>query len=305
MQDPSTWRLVTATGNIPVKHVSRSGSFGSEDSTATDEIIIRASDLAAFARLAFPLTTTLFGTVFYPRRLSLPGFPALIVKSLDWKEFNDDIPVDPFGGDPGAPEGTYNQFVTVTIQYGTNPGNDEEPDSDNPFTFLEVSSESGGEFLSSTVDGENATWDTAIGDLVIDVDIPKTVIETTTLWTIRWPQIPWQFFNDTVVTRMRGLRGLVNSSPMAMLNNAPAETILFLSFGMSENFTWQEGQAGKSPITVGMKFLEKNFLHKGAEDVQVTHNHFYDKETHKYRELFINGKEMFGTGDLESIWKPS
>ncbi len=303
MQDPSTWRLKTTNGNIPVKHVHRSGSMGPEASDATDELIIQASDLAAFARVCFPLTFSQFGTVVYPRRLSLPGFPALVVQTLDWSEFSGDFPGDPFDGDPDAPEGTYDQFLTVMVHYGTNPGNDEEPDADDPRTFLEVSSESGGEFLSSTVDGTNAKWDAAAGpDEVKNVDIPKTTIEPTTLWTIRWPQVPYQFFNDTVISRMRGLRGLVNSSPMTMMNDAPKETMLFLSFGMAETYTWQEGQAGKSPIGVSMKFLEKNFVHKGATTVNVTHNHFYDKETNKYRRLFVDGAPMFGEGDLESIW---
>lgn len=308
MQDPSTWRLKTTVGQIPLKHIKRSGSLAPEDGSAIDEVIIQSANLAAFAAEVFPSTYSQFGTVMYPRRKWLPGFPALVVTGLDWEEFNGDKPVDPFSGDPTAPPNTYGEYLKITIKYGTTPGNDQEPDPDDPRTFLDVSCESSGNFLAQKIPGTATTcWDQPTvkadkSNAIKDPDIPRTVIENTQTWSVSWPQVPFEFFNSTLIGRFRGVQGMVNSSALQLFNDAPANTILYMGYSLKNQHTWRSGKSGQSPVDVSMKFVEKNFVFAG---VHVTHQHMYDKKTHSYRKLYVDGKLPYTGGDLESIWKPS
>ncbi|GAG43069.1 unnamed protein product, partial [marine sediment metagenome] len=81
------------------------------------------------------------------------------------------------------------------------------------------------------------------------------------------------FFNSTLVARLRQKLGKVNSTPMTLMFDAPAETVMFIGWTLQEQFTWRSGEAGQPPILLELKFLERNFV---AEDgVQVTHNHMF------------------------------
>ena len=307
--DSSQWRLVTA-GGIRYKLLSRTGSFSQEDATATEEIIIESSNLLAFATECMPAPTVALGTIMYSQGRPLPGLPTLVVQSVNWEIFTDGRPIDPFGVDPDAPARTYDDFIKVTVQYGLRPQNDEEPDPNDPTTFLEISGNVCGEFLHTptrngfwTVGGENPDLELLRhGTEVVDVDLPKTEMVPQTEWTVRWPRVPYEYFTDTLVTKLRNAMGKVNSTPMELLYDAPAETILFLGYSREEEYTWREGYSGRSPVTVEAKFLEQNF--EVGDGTHVTHNHF-PRPGVGWRVLYVNDKKVYASTDLDALFRPS
>lgn len=344
MEDPSSWRLTTS-GGIPYRVVERGGSFSYDEAGASEQYIIRASDLLAFVMDAFPEPFVLMGTLFYPQQPVIPGLGTLVPKRIGWKQFVDGLPVDPFGADWAAPTGTYQDYVVVTVEYGGSPTNDQEPDSSDPFTFLEVSANASGVFLNSPLEGK-ATWvvpswnatqsveDALTNEITVsekendevqEPNVPHTVTETQVDWSVRWPSIPFTFWNGTMMGRLRSKLGKVNSLAMPLLHGAPPETILFLGYSASTSFTWRQGKAGKNPVNLEMHFLEKNFVaeetvttaigwhdhgdgpvygeQQETHEVQVTHQHVW-RPNFGWRKLMIDGSYLYSTTDLNKIWEP-
>ena len=309
MKPVSEWRLHTR-GGIPLTVLSRSGGFSKEEATATEQYLIPAQYLLAFALESLPRPFVFLGSLIYPRHRPLPGLSSMVTKTIRWEPFDSSLPVDPFNGDVAADDKTYGEFVKVTINYATVPNNDEdESDPDDPQTFLEVSANASGTFLAVPTRG-NATWDDAdysdeeilmaAGDLgVKEVDIPQTIIQSEVEWSVRWPQIPYEYWTSRLVTRLRDKLGKVNQGEMSLFHDAPAETIMFLSWSMKRSYTWREGESGSSPIELDMRFLEKNF--KSSDGVQVTHNHVY-RPGFGWRRMLINGENMYASANLDSIF---
>jgi hypothetical protein len=315
MQPSSEWRLRTA-GGIPIRILGRTGGFDRENASASEEYIIPANRLYSFALECLPRPYVVAdGSLRYPRTRPLPGLPTLVTKSIKWEGFTDGVPVDPFGSDSGAPDGTYQEYIKVSIEYETVPNNDEE-DSDDPQTYLEISANASGTFLASPIRG-TAKWDLGPwepshglgnypvggGNTTIDVteiDVPQTVRQPEVEWSVRWPQIPYEYWTDELVARLRSKLGKVNEDEMSLFHDAPAETVMFLSWSMKQSFTWRDGEAGKSPVEVDMRFLEKNFEDSHGE--QVTHNHVY-RPGWGWTTLLIDGQKMYATTNLDAIFK--
>ncbi|MEE9592521.1 MAG: hypothetical protein V3W28_02950, partial [Thermoplasmata archaeon] len=154
----TSWGLRTGGGiRYKLLEGSPKGSFGPEEATATEEYVIRAQDLLSFAIESFPVPFELAATgLFYPLRRRFPGLASLVTKKVDWEPWEAGLPCDPFGFDSGAPAGTHGPFVKVTVEYGTMSENDEERDPDDPQTFLEISANASGEFLSD--DTTKGVW---------------------------------------------------------------------------------------------------------------------------------------------------
>lgn len=317
LKDVSDWRLSTASG-IPYRMVNRKGSFEREKASSQEEYIIRSSDLVGFVLESFPAPLGLFGTVNYPPVRRMPGTSVMQSVKISWRAHDDSKPVDPFSADSSAPDNTYGDFLKLTIDYDTdnNTGgsNDSDPDPNNPFTFLEVSARTAGSFLYTPSRG-SLTWVGYDGEDDIEVkdrDIPVSISQPETEWTLRWSQIPFQFFNDTLMSRLREKIGKVNSKEMEIFFDAPKETILFLGWSVTEQFTWRTGLLGKPPFSLEMSFLEKNF--KSPDGVQVTHNHFYrlsettDPVTKPgWRKILVNtsdgDKNVYESDDLNEIFE--
>jgi hypothetical protein len=286
------------------------------------------------------------GTLFYPQQPVMPGLGTLVPKKISWKQFVDGLPIDPFGADWTAPNGTYGDYVLVTVEYGGSPTNDAEPSNNDPFTFLEVSARASGVFLNSPLEGK-AHWEVPEwnetqsvqdalteeieivnkeSDEVQEPNVPHTITETQVDWSVRWPSIPFTFWNGTLMGRLRSKLGKVNSAAMPLLHNAPPETILFLGYSASTSFTWRSGMTGKNPIQLEMTFLEKNFevdetvttaigykLDDEGEEVygtteetntvSVTHQHIW-RPNYGWRKLKIDGSYLYSTTDLNKIWDP-
>lgn len=281
LSDSSTWRLTTP-GGIPLRVVDRNGSFAEEGASAQETYIIKANKLTEFILESFPAPQELFGTVLYPEGRRMPGLGVLHTRRISWEALTPGVPIDPFATDPNAIDGTYKDEVKVTIEYGTSANNSAgASDPNNPLTFLEVTASAAAEWEYSPARGSNK-WEgvTPAGTTlaepdieVVDRDIPVPMAVPEVEWSVRWSQIPFGFFNGTLMGRMRSKLGKVNSDVMPLFANAPAETIMFIGYTVQQQFTWRSGNAGQPPLILEMKFLERNFI---AEDgVQVTHNHQY------------------------------
>lgn len=295
----SLWRLQTP-GGISVKVVSRDGYFTDEGAGASETYIIRTEDLEKFIVESFPPPFLSVGGVVYPRPRVLPGFfNTLLTKRVSWKALTEGRPVDPFATDTGAPASTYDENLEITIEYGTRPMNDSDPDPGDPRTFCEISSNTSASFITPQGRGADK-WGN--GDPVKEADVTVPLIESETEWTVRWPQIPYQFMSNTLISRMRSMIGKVNSGAMVLFHNAPAETILFIGFSMQQQFTWRSGHSGKSPVVVEMKFVEKNFV--ATTGTQVTHNHIY-RPGFGYQRYKINGTlDVYAQANLNTLFVP-
>lgn len=278
LSDSSTWRLSTDNG-IPFRLISRSGTFTEEEATAQEVYIIKGDKLVDFVNESFPAPQLFLGGLFYPTRRRMPGVPVFKTARLTWEQFTEGLPIDPFGSDANAPDGTYKEEVKLTIDYSTSFENDAAPDPNNPFTFLEIEANAGGGFWTTPSRGKSK-WEgvdvngTQEPDLEIrEKDIPITLSAPEVEWNIRWSQIPFGFFSGTMAAVLRQKLGKVNSTPMTLMFDAPAETVLFMGWTLRQQFTWRSGSSGQPPLQLDLKFHEKNFL--GSDGVQVTHNHIF------------------------------
>ncbi len=307
LEDPTTWRHRTARSGIPYRYVSASGSFSDEDATATEVYIIQSKFLLKFILESFPPPTEVLGMTFYGQKRAMPGLASLRTRTVAWEAHTEGLPSDPFQQDTGAPEGTYGgklgDFTKITITYGTSSANDEEPDPENPRTFLEISANASGEFISSPTTGK-AKWGSEDGDEVTDVDIPGGVVQPLTEWSVRWNQIPYTYFNDTLIATLRSKLGLVNDGDMKLLHEAPEDTMLFTGWSLRQQFTWRENKPGEAPVSLDLKFLEKNF--EAANGVKVTHNKFFRPSTGNFETLLLNGQDkVFKSTNLDNIFQPN
>lgn len=310
LEEIGSWRLSTP-GGIKFRLKDQVGSFSEEGSEVTLTVIIQSGDLLDFVLESFPVPFISGGNLTYPQRLTLGGLPSLVSKRVSFKGLTDGLPIDPFGSDSGAPSGTYEQFLEVQITFSTAVENDTGRDPNNPFTFLEVSASASGEFLSAPIRGEEnvpVLWTLETGDTFDpehrDLDIPQPVTQVLIGWTLNWTQIPFNFYNNTLMSRLREKMGKVNDSDMPIFTDAPAETILFMGFSTRQQFTWRTGNTGASPIALTMNFLEKNFETEiGGTGVQVTHNHMYRSGT-GWRKLTINGNPLHADTDMNEIFDP-
>ena len=331
MEDSTLWRQRSSAG-LPYRTLKgASGSAAYNEGTVTEKYLIVATDLFAWLEAAFPVTTSVEGTLYNPQQPVIPGLGTLVPTNISFDSFDSSKPVDPFSADPDAPDGTYGKYMVLTVQYGTHPNNGGQSQSSEPFTFLQSSANASGVFLNSPIE-KGARWELIAGisdpyDLawnsntftfyqigepvnVENQNIPHGITEPQIEWTVTWPSIPFTYFRDTLMPRMRVRLGCVNSSPMSITYNAPADTILFMSFSASSSFTWQKGYYGMPPMSLSMKFIEKNFIStvKGIDDepgsykqIQVTHNHLY-RPNYGYRRLKLNGNYLYNRADMNAIW---
>jgi len=304
-EDASTWRRRTA-GGIPYKHKTLEGEYAQVGSSATETYILRASDLQAFAEESFPFTTAIGGLMLFGIERPLPNSTCLFTKRIRYKGLTDGKPIDPFGADSSAPNGTYEEFVEVTVDYEQS-SKEVEPNQEDPITFLEISSSASTNFLANTEGSSGATWYGPYGNSpsnntsAVNINIPATVVEPSIEWSFRWPSVPYEYFSNTLISRLRSYLGKVNSGPTALFHNSPAETILFLGYSINQSLTWRKSTGVTvPPLSVDFKFLEKSFI--SEEGVQVTHNHMFRSGV-GWRRLLVNGSPLFSTAMLDNVFR--
>lgn len=304
--DPSQWRLHSLYGDVPIKFLDVDGEFSNEEGSVNFKALIPPNRIKDFLVQTFPPPIQI-GNITVPQAAGLPGLPALSARKVSFKAFDNGKPVDPFMFDPEAPRGTYGELIEVTVVYGQN--RIQQPNPSDPFTFLEIEGNVTGEFLHTTA--PKGRWKKATRDPkdppddktpgadnaplnpripgntepVANPTVPINVLVPKTEWTVKWNQIPFQYFNDTLMYRLRWCLGRVNSAIMPVLFSAEPETILFLGFNYKQQYTWREGYINRPPINVEMKFEEKRVVWNG---VAVGHNHFWRPGV-GWEYLFIDG----------------
>ena len=304
--DPSEWRLST-DGGIPYKLVEGfpSGSFEAENAEAEEQYIIRASDLSAFVLESFPAHDVVGGDSFFfqPRR-AFPSLSTLRTRRVSYKPLEQGKPTDPYGIDPDASDETYADFLSVTINYFTDKG--ENVDPNNPFTFLEIAADASGEFLMLPVRSGESEWQDPEIPAEPDFDVnvkglnaPISQLIPEIEWTVTWSQIDNLFFS-ILLPIMRSNLGKVNLTPMPLLYFAPSQTLLFVGFSMRQQESWRGGLGGIPPVQIEMKFIEKH-IDIGGEIVG--HNHFWREEEGRFVELNIrDGEPVYRKANLNAMF---
>jgi hypothetical protein len=232
-------------------------SHNDDQTTGTEAYIIRASDLSDFIDLVFPPLILGPTTAIKPARLPMRGAPALRAKQLDAEPFNGDLPSDPFGVDTGAPANTYDDLMKVTIRYETSQlDEDEEPDEDDPETFLTINVNAGGEFLQINPK-KTKMQDTGAGGSADDeqnrdllMPMVKSIINLE--WSAKWESVlnpPWATIYDQL--------GTVNNTKSTLFNDAETETVMFQGVSGSRKFVFSGFGVLVQPWNLTFKFSQK------------------------------------------------
>jgi len=295
--DPSLWRLASSSG-IPVKLLKRSGSLSRKTGTGVEEYLIQASRLTDFLSLGLPGPRAAYGLIEYPGRIAMFGVPSLVVDSMKWEAW-DDRPIDPFNQDgsiaaTATPENTYGEFVKVTVTYKPREKGKDDKDSDpnDPMTFLEMTSDSGGEYYTMespnqakwvTIEWDKVKeeWTYADQGSVLEKNIPGTEIVPIVNWRIRWPSIPNEIYKAIILPRVKACLGTVNSKTVPFINNALPYTLRLETYSTSESYTWDTEHVNAPPITLELVVTEKSFKGLGRistgemKTTDVTHLHYF------------------------------
>ena len=303
-ENPLTWRLKTGVAEIPYRIVDMDGDFTDEGGSVSMTMLVPADKLLALAAEMFPPTRfDALGFPIYPAKGRIYGTP-FFAQRIRWKGHVDGTPVDPFGVAPTAPEGTYQKVCEVTVDYDTNI-DQEESDSNDPETFLTVTCNGAGEYLTSTEPSAEA-------DPVLDAgeeakaageDPTVTIIVPQFEWSANWPRVPGTFYKNLLRPRLRSHVGKVNSTVMPLIGNAPAETVLFVGFSSTANFTWRS--ATDPFVSLGMRFLEKNLgVDPRGSGEYIGHNHFWQPGV-GWAKVKYNGTDyVHQSANLNSIYAP-
>lgn len=323
------WRLIS-NGGIRYRFLGMAGDFDSETGDVSWRAMIRSEDFIAFALELFP-PTQLSGNLAYTVAGKMPGWPNMVARKLTFKALDGEtggLPCDALQTDVAAPAGTYHGFLEVTVRFGS--GNSKSPDPDDPRTFLEVTSSTGGEFIysppgnmkleeetNSTGSADEAPGDPAInaetgkleGTLVPGTRepnrnpvLPSVILVPTTEWNVRWKAVPSDYFRNYSVHRLRYLNGRVNSSNCQFLYHAAPETLLFAGFDHQEVFSWKDANLVNPPIDLDLKIIEKRVIWKG---VVCGHNHVWSPGL-GWRRAWIgqnNDEPLYRHADFNFLFK--
>jgi len=307
-QSSALWRLRTVRGAVPVKAIERRGSFGEQGAKVTEVFIIEADRLIDFLEAMFPSPRVVNGRLTYFQNGYPNGLPTCLARAVSYEGLTDGKPIDPFESDPYASLKTYERFLRVTVEYETRPENDLPPDPTNPKTYLEVNSRSEGQFLED--DFGHGAHMINFDNERIEIKSPKMkrlTIERRTFWTVRWRNVPYDFFDETLRTRFDDSMGKINNREMSLFHNPPIWTMLFLGYSYGQIYSWRTNLPAKPFIDVEMQFVERNFKWTtGSKTNQVTWQHLWDPFTSQYAEVRTKeGEKLYVETDLEPLFDSS
>lgn len=309
--DPSQWRLSTP-GGIPYKRHSENGHEGRmtwDSMEVSEKYVIEASRVEDFLREMFPLPTV-EDDIPVIKYGTLQGSINITASEVAWTGYPNGMAFDPFGADPDATYGTYARLALVTVKYndsldkGDNGGKGADPD--DPTTFLEISANAAGEFIHTPIPG--SSWENASGESANNTTptAPAQIIVPETEWSLTWPRVSGVYFRNVFIDRLRSILGKVNTSTYSLLYDAPAETLLFVGWEMSEErqvfFSAEQGTVSflQKPLRVSMKVLEKRVV---AEDNSIKgHNHVW-RPGSGWQKLLINGTDpLYASYNYDSLF---
>ena len=308
-EDPTTWRLkTTGTNKVPYRIVGMSGTFEPERADAQIEMLIPSSRLIDFATEMFPAVISPYGFPIYPMRGRILNTP-LQATRISWKAHIDGLPIDPFGIDPSAPDGTYQSVCSATVDFATLNGNEGDSNPADPETFLTVTCNGAGEYIHSiepdavddAPDDDESSGSAGEDEEEEEEDPAITLMVPQFEWSANWPRVPAAYYKNVIRPRLKAAVGRVNSATMPLFGDAPAETILFVGFSSSVGYTWRS--PADQFVQLNLKFLEKNV----GEDPKkagsfIGHNHFW-KSGDGWTRLLYNGTDpVYPEYDLRLIY---
>jgi len=290
--DKSRWRLSTA-GGIKVKLLKRYGSVSRESASATEEYLIAAEDLTDFINEFLPKPVAALGGVQYLSRVNFTGVPSLIVDDIRFESFTDTKPIDPFSHDPSAPDGTYEVYLKAIVSYKprSKTKNSQDSDPNDPRTFLEISSDISGEYVCDNLVGRyywydntyNASLDKWVTtEAATEIDSPdttQTIVSPVKEWSVTWPQIPYEYFYNTLAPKLDATIGCINSKSVDIFHGTKLpRTLLLEGYSTREEFTYDTEDVRYPLLSLTMKIKEKGFWSTNTDGaVFVTWNHCYVK----------------------------
>lgn len=316
--DSSTWRLKTTGANqVPYRIIAVSGGFAPEHAAAQMTLLVPSNRVIDFATEMFPpMRITPTGILYYPPRGRIQGTP-LQAKSINWNAHVDGKPVDPFSIDPTAPPETYQDVCTVQVDFETinNEGGDGEDGTDDPETYLTITCNGAGEYIQSFESGEPIpSDDSSSSSSGVDnygnainpgsqtqtefEQIPVSIMVPQFEWNAKWPRVPIDYFKSRIRPRLRAAIGRVNSAAMPLLGVIEPETVLFVGFSSSADFSWRVPSS--EFIQIDLKFLEKNGGIKNGE--VIGHNHFWKPGDGWERVLYNKVDPVYPSYDLNLIY---
>lgn len=306
-EDPSTWRLQFPSGDgfdpIPARIVSREGTFERDVITVKEVYLMRAAALLAFASDTFPPPYEQDGKIVQPSPRHVPGpwLKNVVASKITWEGHVPGVPVDPFVADESADSGTYQDFVSVTVEYTTDRDDDE---------FMTITANASGEVIFLPV--PKAEWEQTPGgdtEQSRQPGIGHNKLVPMTQWTVRFPNMPYTYYRDTYINTVRDLLGKINSVHMPELFDAAPETILFIGHELIQDFVWRSNHPKMARIT--LKFLEKRIFDSDAtwqeqyySDNPKGHNYFWNPDTGKYQKLLFlpDSQPAFELDDLRTLF---
>ncbi len=311
--DWSTVRL-SSPGGIKHKVVDGLKLKGDDEKlSATLSLFIRATDFEDFLEEMFPQPSLIGTGIQIVSRLHLLGAPYLRLKSFDTDIVEAGLPQDPMGADPSAPLGTYAPTMRVNLTFETmNESEENPPDENDPITFLEHSLNAGAEYLQIPpkrleVSEKDVEEYVPGGAPPNDAEPNKdqNLHAYKVIPTIEH-SLKWKYVLRPAWTTIFQTLGKVNSSQLAIFNNAKRETVLFT--GLSGQRTYRffrrrltaEQQRERS-WSLDFKFAQRN-IYEGNKIYGW--NHVYSPAKTKWvRIIRETGVELYETADLLDLFK--
>lgn len=289
--DPSTWRLKTP-GGIPYKLVEMTGSFEENSGSVNVTMLIESDQFINLLEEMFP-PPVLLGAISIPKGFALGGAPGLIAQRVGFKSHVGGMPVSPFGADSSAPDLTYFPVLELDVEFAPREKS-QEPDEEDPTTFLEISATAGGEFIHAGSSGVELD-----GEENRNPNLPLIITVPTTEWSVTWPSIDFNYYRTVLQPRLRSALGRVNSTIIPWLYNATPETILFVGYSISQSFTWREDKIDTPPLNVDMKFVEKRIVWNNKI---AGHNHFWEPGKGWKKVTIDQGRTVYQAVDLNGLF---
>jgi hypothetical protein len=119
-------------------------------------------------------------------------------------------------------------------------------------------------------------------------------------WDLGWPRVPYQYWTNTLIGKIRDTLGKVNDADMPIFANAPRGTILFTGYSLRKSYSWRSGMTYQSPFNLNMKFQEKRIV--DADGITRGHNDFW-RPGYGWRYLtHKDGSPIYQYEDLSNIF---
>jgi hypothetical protein len=260
------------------------------EGSATEVLLIDPRNFDALVADMMPTPTVVNGKVQFTPRYFLPGTDFLVMESITAEPQSEEMPCDPFEADTDAPAGTYDSILKVTVAYKTGPQSQEDQDEANPETFLERSRTSSIELLTIQGAGHN----TKFGEDGSTASAKNPMSPIIKVIPVVYWQMDWKRVTAPNFVAMDALMGTVNDDAYPWLENAPAESTLFLGASAKQEYQYVGNRLVIKPWTVGLKFATKRIADDNAVGDESDFfadignfgwNHVYNPTTHHWERL--------------------